>query len=87
MSRRETFKTDQSTIQQVLDDEASELIYDAPVYRIDGQLLGDLGARYSYGDVLEVTHRTLILPVEISNTRTTFRNQEYEREVIVKSLQ
>lgn len=85
-SRREIFKTEQSAIQQVLDDEASELVSDTGTFRLDGTLLGELADRYQFGDVLTVHHKNLAIDVEIASVRNTWRNQEYEKKVIVKSI-
>jgi hypothetical protein len=84
----ERFKSTNVSSQDILDDEASELVNGSSGrVALSGKLLGDLSDTFSWGDRLTVQHRDFIVECEIASVRSTLQNKTLERDIIVKSIE
>lgn len=85
-SRRETYKSVQSTVLEILQDEGLEIIDSSGIYSLQGELLGELGNYYDYGDRVRVEFETLVLDCQVSYVNVTISGEVYTKRLAIESV-
>jgi hypothetical protein len=84
-SRRETYKSVQTTDTNVLEDEGYELINGQGIYSLQGELLGEFALTYKFGDKLNFEHEGLLITAEISHVKVDIAGETYTKKLRIES--